>query len=94
MHPLDKKRYYKNKQESIRLRKYGITQEDFNTLFIKQKGCCAICGKHETDNKQRLAIDHCHNTGKIRGLLCIKCNIDLGTYERRKKEFKKYLQEW
>jgi len=49
-----------------------------NQLMIRQDGCCAICGQPEKDLKRRLAIDHCHITGHIRGLLCNRCNCFLG----------------
>lgn len=65
---------------------YGITLEKYNDLFDKQKGLCAICNQKEkcinkTSTGQRLSrlsIDHCHNTGKVRGLLCRKCNSAIG----------------
>lgn len=43
-------------------------------LFIKQNKCCAICKKPEKSFKRRLSVDHNHRTGKIRGLLCYRCN--------------------
>lgn len=57
---------------------YGITSEDYNNMFIEQGGRCAICGKHQTEFKKRLAVDHCHDTGKVRGLLCDSCNNGIG----------------
>ena len=57
---------------------YGITPEDYNNMFKEQKGCCAICGVHQSERKKRLAVDHCHKTGKIRGLLCSNCNTGIG----------------
>jgi hypothetical protein len=50
---------------------YGITQEQYDTMFEAQGGVCAICG-----GKRRylLAVDHCHKTGRVRGLLCKLCN--------------------
>ena len=67
----------------VNWKKYGIsiTWEDYNTLFAVQKGCCALCGRHESEFKYRLCVDHDHETGEIRGLLCSKCNISLGHYE-------------
>jgi hypothetical protein len=56
---------------------YGITLEQYDELFEKQKGCCAICNRHQSVFKVRLAIDHAHtgpNAGAIRGLLCNFCN--------------------
>jgi hypothetical protein len=57
---------------------YGLSKEDYNNLFQKQKGCCAICGIHQSESKHRLHIDHDHNTGKVRGLLCGNCNTGIG----------------
>lgn len=61
---------------------YGITEEQYNAMFEQQKGCCAICGKHQSQQNIRLCIDHDHKTGRIRGLLCQKCNIGLGWLEK------------
>lgn len=61
-------------------------------LFEAQNGCCAICKKHESQLKQKLAVDHNHKTGVIRGLICKECNLLLGRYEKHKKEFEKYLR--
>jgi predicted RNA-binding Zn-ribbon protein involved in translation (DUF1610 family) len=67
-------------------RKYGITLEQYNTLFQLQNGLCGICGKSEstrrrkkTQGNERLAVDHCHETGVVRGLLCFKCNTAIGS---------------
>jgi hypothetical protein len=59
-------------------RNYNITIEDYNKLFEKQQGKCAICGKHQNELKRKLAVDHNHITGEIRGLLCGNCNKILG----------------
>ncbi len=58
--------------------RYGITLKDYEFLYEKQKGCCAICGRHSSEFKRRLAVDHNHKTGKVRGLLCVNCNRFLG----------------
>lgn len=58
--------------------RYGITLEDFNVLLEKQNNCCAICKKSVDENKQGLSVDHCHKTGKVRGLLCSHCNFVIG----------------
>lgn len=63
---------------------YKITREIFVNLFKKQGGVCAICGNAElrinphTRKPRNMAIDHCHNTGTIRGLLCTDCNTAIG----------------
>ena len=74
----NKEKLKKTKYKSALL-KYGITLEDYNKMLSEQGGVCAICGKKEKGNK-RLAVDHDHDTGKIRGLLCGNCNIGLGSY--------------
>lgn len=58
------------------LKKHGLTPEYYGLLLRAQKGVCAICG--EPPKKRRLAIDHCHKTGRIRGLLCGRCNTGIG----------------
>jgi Recombination endonuclease VII len=55
-------------------RTYGITLEQYNNLLEKQDYCCAVCGKHQNEEKKRLSVDHNHATGEIRGLLCTMCN--------------------
>jgi hypothetical protein len=61
--------------------KYSFTIENYEDLFIKQNGVCAICGKPQPPSKGRqepLYIDHDHDTGKVRGLLCRNCNFCIG----------------
>jgi hypothetical protein len=73
-------RYWQNKdreQERHLVRKYGISLEDYSNMLNRQNGKCAICGKPEPE-KKRLDVDHCHKTGRVRGLLCTSCNRVLG----------------
>lgn len=80
--------YYKlnpRKSKSSSLNRYGITIEDYEILFDKQKGVCAICSKPETrictqGMVQSLSVDHDHETGLIRGLLCDRCNKAIGLF--------------
>jgi hypothetical protein len=60
--------------------KYGISQDQYNVLFERQSGCCAICKTHQRTLHRKLAVDHDHHTGKVRGLLCAKCNCGLGNF--------------
>lgn len=69
------KRYIKD--EYLR-RLYNITIDEYNSLFEKQNGRCAICGTHQSELTRKLAVDHSHKDGTIRGLLCSKCNTALG----------------
>jgi hypothetical protein len=58
---------------------YDITLERYNELLAKQEGVCAICKKLEVNSRiKRLVVDHDHKTGKIRGLLCHRCNCGIG----------------
>jgi hypothetical protein len=57
---------------------YGITQAELDALIEKQGGLCAVCGGPPNGPGSRLHIDHCHETGRIRGLLCANCNTMIG----------------
>lgn len=65
-------------------KRYGITPDEYDRIFVAQNGVCAICRQPETHRTQksgpvnRLSVDHCHNTQQIRGLLCHHCNAALG----------------
>lgn len=60
------------------LRAYNMTIEDYSKLFDLQNGLCAICN---LPSIKSLAVDHCHTTGIVRGLLCAKCNMGIGGFE-------------
>lgn len=65
------------------LKKYNITPEDYTELLKKQNNVCAICNTNKTFVKKasyNLFVDHCHTTGKVRGLLCHNCNAGLGHF--------------
>lgn len=78
-----------NEAEYMRTRwlkhRYHLTLDEFDRILTKQKECCAICGKHQSKFKKRLAVDHNHETGKIRGLLCSRCNMGLGFFQDDRK---------
>ena len=61
-------------------KRYGITPEQYYEFLNKQNNSCAICGKHQSELKKALAVDHNHKTNKIRGLLCDRCNRGLGYF--------------
>lgn len=75
------KKYYVENKDACRnrmlTRNYNITLEVYNKMLCEQSGVCAIC--HETcSSGKQLAVDHCHDTEKIRGLLCTRCNTAIG----------------
>ena len=58
-----------------RAKKYGMTPEELSEFLLSTDGVCTICGRHPNN---WLVVDHCHKTGKVRGVLCEKCNQALG----------------
>lgn len=56
----------------------NATVEKYNQILEQQNYSCAICGRHESEFKKRLHLDHDHSTGEIRGILCNRCNLILG----------------
>ena len=60
---------------------YGLSYTDYKAMFLAQEEKCAICKKEQKLFNTNLAVDHCHDTGKIRGLLCKQCNIGLGYFK-------------
>jgi len=102
---------YKNSPEKYKMMarryalraKYGLSLEDYANICKAQKGLCAICGKKEIvqSNKKgatdSLRVDHCHKTGKNRGLLCSRCNLGLGLFcddAGTLDSARKYLKRW
>ena len=58
--------------------KYGITQADFDRMLEEQGNACAICNSSYPGHTGKFNVDHCHDTGKVRGLLCWDCNAAIG----------------
>lgn len=93
----------KNKHKGSRKRadlkkNYGMTLEQYNEKLSQQEYVCKICKKPETQTDVRfgvpyqLAVDHCHKTGKIRDLLCSKCNRTLGMVDDNIEYLEKLAQ--
>lgn len=66
-------------------RTYGITKHDFDSMWELQGGKCALCGTTgflmRSHHRKKLVVDHCHKTGRVRGLLCHNCNRALGLFQ-------------
>lgn len=67
---------------------FGMTREDYDHLLASQGGSCAICQtkspigrRYKNGRIEKFSIDHCHRTGRIRGLLCMKCNMSIGQFD-------------
>lgn len=79
-------------------KQYGITLDDYNNMLDKQSGGCGICGSETAGVRTKyFSVDHCHSTGKVRGLLCMKCNRGLGLFNDNTERLLKavnYLKEF
>jgi hypothetical protein len=73
----------KRAQRTYTAKKFGLTKDCLDKMYEEQDGRCAVCGITEEDHGKYLAIDHCHTTGKVRGLLCMPCNTGLGNFKDR-----------
>jgi len=79
--------------------KYGITLEEYEQMLKNQNQCCKICKSKKPGRKgvKRFAVDHCHKTNKVRGLLCMSCNTAIGLLNENPVLFdaaKQYLEEY
>jgi hypothetical protein len=70
--------HFRNQKDSYMRKRYGITIREYEQLYIKQKGTCAICHQ-KCSTGMNLAVDHCHDTKEVRGLLCTNCNTAIGS---------------
>lgn len=76
-------------------KKYNMTLDEYEFLKVKQNNKCAICKDHQKFSAEQLCVDRDHSTGKVRGLLCHRCNICLGLIKddpKRIMEMLKYLE--
>ena len=68
---------YSNREYKL-IKNHNLTLSQYNELFVKQNGLCLGCYRHASQLKSYLRVDHCHKTGRIRGLLCNSCNLAIG----------------
>ena len=91
-----KKEFYVAYERNRQYQKaYGIDVAEYDRMFAAQNGRCKICNTDtpKTHGNKYFAVDHCHASGKVRGLLCSTCNIALGFYEQRIGKIEAYLRE-
>ena len=90
-------------QHKTRLKRYGLSPQDYEDKVLNQNNTCAICNKPESQKTKktkkinRLAIDHNHETGQVRDLLCRRCNIVLGLVKEDVELLfliRQYLEKW
>jgi len=81
------KKYKERNYAKIKSKIYNISEEELKVAIEKQNGKCAICGL-----KIKLSVDHCHETGKLRGLLCTRCNTGIGMFLNSTKLLKSAIK--
>jgi hypothetical protein len=74
-----------------RLKVYGLTEEAYGQMLAAQDGCCAICHTDKPGGHGTWCIDHDHDTGFVRGLLCVLCNYHLHAFEKKSAEIEAFL---
>jgi glycerol-3-phosphate dehydrogenase len=87
-------RYLKNMntmRNNHLLKNYGIDSKKYEEILETQKGLCDIC-QNKNKNEHNLAVDHCMYTGKVRGLLCRRCNSGLGYFKHNVNIMKKVIE--
>ena len=79
-------------------KRFGITLDEWNRMLDEQQGVCKLCSQpetkldHRTKQPRRLAVDHCHKTGKVRALLCSDCNTAIGLLKEDVELMKKAIE--
>lgn len=94
------RKYRKGNPDKIKhtklMQTYGISFAEYNVILASQNGVCAVCEREERaiwrGQKTRLAVDHDHSTGAVRGLLCQKCNRALGLLEENVRHMARLIE--
>ena len=90
---LNKDKEKKDKQRAYYIgRKYNLSEQEHKDILLQQNNSCAICGKDQSLFKRKFAIDHNHETGKVRGLLCTGCNCGIGYLKESKDILQKAIE--
>lgn len=93
VHREKRNKYYRRRNL---LWRHGLTEEEYEAKLFDQSGVCMICLKPD-EKGRRLYVDHNHETGKIRGLLCLRCNVGLGSFRDADELLDRaadYLRRW
>ena len=85
------KRTTKRRKRSNLMKDFGINADQYEAMLQEQNHVCAICGKQDICNRD-LAVDHCHITKQVRGLLCTNCNMALGKFQDDLQNLQKAIQ--
>lgn len=96
---LEQKVYRRKNKDKLAIyqieHKFGKGAFKYKVDLLKdQDNCCAICGKHQLEFARSLALDHNHDTGKWRGLLCFSCNNKLGWFEKYPNTIINYVRKY
>ena len=73
-------------------RDFNLSPEEYDALIEQHNNCCALCNRPRESQARALHIDHCHTTGRIRGLLCTTCNWKLAWFENKQEQILRYLE--
>jgi hypothetical protein len=92
------RKQYQKHSMTAKFKRYGLSEERYHEMREEQGQKCAMCSKSFTDNPKSIHIDHCHETGKVRGILCDGCNLFLGRlespdYKKRVEMAEAYLRK-
>lgn len=92
---LQREDFYKEYERNRQYQKmYGINIADYDRMLLEQGGVCKMCGADKAGPKRfYFCVDHCHATGRVRALLCTRCNVAVGFYEKHAEKIMKYLQD-
>lgn len=94
---LSVKKWRQTHREEAKLMRYYLPIAEYRRLMTEQKGVCALCGLPEIHRNpkgaiKKLSVDHCHQTGKVRALLCSSCNMGLGHFKDNPELLRKAAQ--
>ncbi len=86
-----KQRYLCKGKEELFISKYGLSYNEWKELWYAQDGRCVVCDKFFAETKD-ICVDHDHKTGKVRSLLCKRCNIGIGLFDDDPKLFENVME--